>query len=351
MSSSRAVTSPGGAHDAHDVEGRAPGPRVQPVPRSCAASACSTGRRRSGASRPPTRPAGGRSARSGRPRGGRSGRGLGRPRAAPAGRSSGTRGSVGHEQRDEVEAVGSSGGEHGKPAERRPPPPRRRPARRWRGRAARPRTTRARRRPDLREVAVERGAGARAPAVAASTVPTTIATSRASRANDRHRVRRSARRRYPVTVMGWRGELADRRGGGLSRAVDRARVDHLAVLHAGDPLGGGGDVVVVGDHEDRLAALVEAAEQLDHLVPALGVEGARRLVGEQQGRLVGEGPGDGEPLALAAGERARGGLGLVRQAEQVEQVAAAGLGRLALRARRSSPAARRSRARSCPRAG
>ena len=47
------------------------------------------------------------------------------------------------------------------------------------------------------------------------------------------------------------------------------------------------------------------AEQLEHLVAALGVERAGRLVGEQQRRLVGERAGDREPLALAAGQHAR----------------------------------------------
>ena len=131
-------------------------------------------------------------------------------------------------------------------------------------------------------------------------------------------------------------------GGGKGGAVGQtastrrglvAGVDDLAVLHARDALGGGGDVVVVGDHQDRLPALVEAAEQLDHLVAALGVQGTRRLVREQEGRLVGEGPGDREALALPAGERARRGLGLVGQAEQVEQVPSPRLGRAPLLAR------------------
>ena len=108
------------------------------------------------------------------------------------------------------------------------------------------------------------------------------------------------------------------------------RADHLAVLHAGDALSGGGHVVVVGDHQDRLAACVQATEQLDDLLAAFGVEGAGGLVGEQEGGLVGERPGDGEALALATGQRARRRLRLVRQAEQVEQVSATRLRRLAL---------------------
>ena len=66
-----------------------------------------------------------------------------------------------------------------------------------------------------------------------------------------------------------------------------------------------GHGVVVGDEQDRLAAGVQAAEQLEHLEPAVGVERAGGLVGEQQGGLVGQGPGDGQALALPTGEHAR----------------------------------------------
>ena len=83
-----------------------------------------------------------------------------------------------------------------------------------------------------------------------------------------------------------------------------------------------------------LAAGVQAAEQLDDLGAALGVECAGRLVGEQQGRLVGQRPGDGQPLPLAAGEHAGDGSRLVADAEQVEQVTGPGLGHPSLAARR-----------------
>src|SRR5687767_15891411 len=89
-----------------------------------------------------------------------------------------------------------------------------------------------------------------------------------------------------VFTLGPRSPVPASDGGGRGGASQRLVVgaDHLAVLHAGDPLGGGGDVVVVGDHEDRLAALVEAAEQLDDLLASLGVEGTRseeRRVGKE----------------------------------------------------------------------
>ena len=90
-------------------------------------------------------------------------------------------------------------------------------------------------------------------------------------------------------------------------------------------LGRGGDVSVVRDQQDGLPIIVQPAQQLDHLMAALRVQRAGRLVGEQQRRLVGQGPGDGQPLALAAGQHARRGVGLVPDAQQVEQVAGPGL--------------------------
>ena len=63
----------------------------------------------------------------------------------------------------------------------------------------------------------------------------------------------------------------------------RAVVDP-AVAHAHDPVGRGGDLVVVGHHHDRLAALVQPTEQPEHLGAALGVERPGRLIGEQQRR-------------------------------------------------------------------
>ena len=96
-----------------------------------------------------------------------------------------------------------------------------------------------------------------------------------------------------------------------------------AVAHADDAVAGFGDLVVVRHEQDRLAARVQAPEQLEHLVAAFGVERAGRLVGEQQRRLVGERARDRETLALAAGEHAGRFLGLVGETEQVEQVAGA----------------------------
>ena len=79
----------------------------------------------------------------------------------------------------------------------------------------------------------------------------------------------------------------------------------------------------MGDEQDRLPARVQAAQELQHFLAAGGVQGAGRLVGEQDRRLVGEGTGDSEPLAQAAREHA-GDIGrLVGDAEQIEQIAGA----------------------------
>ena len=68
-------------------------------------------------------------------------------------------------------------------------------------------------------------------------------------------------------------------------------------------VGEGGDVGVVGDEEDGLAAFFVLSEEGVHDGAAgLGVEIAGGFVGEEEGGLVDEGAGDGDALAFAAGE-------------------------------------------------
>src|SRR5205085_5200787 len=99
------------------------------------------------------------------------------------------------------------------------------------------------------------------------------------------------------------------------------RADDATVLHLHDTLGGIGNVLVVRDEQDRLAAGVQPPEELEHLEPARAVERARWLVCEQERRLVGERARDREPLPLAARENAWKVSGLVRKPEQIEQLA------------------------------
>ena len=75
----------------------------------------------------------------------------------------------------------------------------------------------------------------------------------------------------------------------------------------------------MGDEHDRLAVFaVELAKQGENLGAAVGVEVARRLVGEDDLGLVHEGPGDGDALLLAAGELARLVIGPLSQTDQGE---------------------------------
>ncbi len=87
-------------------------------------------------------------------------------------------------------------------------------------------------------------------------------------------------------------------------------------------VGARGEVVVVRDEDERRAA---PAVHLDHEVedvPAVArVEVARRLVCEEDGRLVGEGARDGHALLLAARELRRVMVRAPRQLHVFEEPA------------------------------
>ena len=55
-------------------------------------------------------------------------------------------------------------------------------------------------------------------------------------------------------------------------------------------------------------------------MPRVGIELAGRFVCEEQARPVGEGPGEGDPLLLAAGQLVRPVAGSLAQADELEQV-------------------------------
>ncbi len=79
-----------------------------------------------------------------------------------------------------------------------------------------------------------------------------------------------------------------------------------AVVHDGDAIGHRHRLfLVVGHVDERDPDLLLDPLELDlHLLAELEVEGAERLVEEQDGRLVHEGPGEGHALRLAAGDLA-----------------------------------------------
>ena len=63
-----------------------------------------------------------------------------------------------------------------------------------------------------------------------------------------------------------------------------------------------GDVGLVGDEDDGVAAGVEIVEEGHDLVAGFGIEISGGLVGEDDGGLVDEGAGDGDALTLTTGE-------------------------------------------------
>ena len=101
---------------------------------------------------------------------------------------------------------------------------------------------------------------------------------------------------------------ADKAGdeGGLRLVVELAGSGDLldvASVHDGDPVRHGeGLFLVVSDvDESGSCAMLDRLELELHLLAQLHVERAERLVEQQGGRLVYQGPGERDTLSLAAG--------------------------------------------------
>ena len=98
--------------------------------------------------------------------------------------------------------------------------------------------------------------------------------------------------------------------------------DHLAVAEHDRAFAAIGDAAVVCDHEHGGAeALVEVADKGKDLGACLGVEIAGGLIGEKDGRIDGKGAGDGNALALSAGEFVGEVFDAVIEANEGEQLA------------------------------
>jgi hypothetical protein len=77
----------------------------------------------------------------------------------------------------------------------------------------------------------------------------------------------------------------------------------------------------VGDeHEGLSLLLIEADEEVHDLLASLGVEGAGRLVGPDDGRRIHQRAGDGDPLLLSAAHLGRALVSLIREADHLEGV-------------------------------
>ena len=77
----------------------------------------------------------------------------------------------------------------------------------------------------------------------------------------------------------------------------QAAIDHLHT-----PAGAPGDVLVVGDDDQREAFPVQLLEEIEDGCGGARVEIPGGFVGEQQAGRAYDGPGDGDPLPLAAGQ-------------------------------------------------
>ena len=86
---------------------------------------------------------------------------------------------------------------------------------------------------------------------------------------------------------------------------ERAGLDDAPCLEDGDAVGEGVGVDgVVGDEQPDAVERGEVPAQVAaDLAAGAGVEGGEGLVEQQQAGLGGEGPGQGDALGLAAGER------------------------------------------------
>ena len=88
----------------------------------------------------------------------------------------------------------------------------------------------------------------------------------------------------------------------MQHARDVDRGEHAAV-EAVVAAREGGDVRIVGDRDEGGAGVLGGGVEHRHdLAAGLHVEGAGRLVGEDQARTADEGSGDRDALLLAAGE-------------------------------------------------
>ena len=102
--------------------------------------------------------------------------------------------------------------------------------------------------------------------------------------------------------------------------VSVALADEGSVPHADQTVRGRSDPLIVGDDDEREPVLVQGLEEPEHLEGGGAVEVAGGFVGEHDGRPVGQGAGDGDPLPLATGERRGQVTGPVGEADPLEEL-------------------------------
>ncbi len=96
------------------------------------------------------------------------------------------------------------------------------------------------------------------------------------------------------------GQIDGKRG--ARRQFGAGVRDNLAVLELDYAVGVLRYLTVVRDNDDRVPILGQLAQKLDHLVAALGIERAGRLVGEQYLAAIHQRTRNRDALLLAAGK-------------------------------------------------
>src|SRR3954469_21547978 len=92
---------------------------------------------------------------------------------------------------------------------------------------------------------------------------------------------------------------------GIDRLGNWIITDQHAVLQSEDAPGMPGHMLVVGHHDDGAPASVESLKEWQDAQPRPAIQRARWLVGQDQGRVTGEGSCNGNALLLASGELTR----------------------------------------------
>src|SRR5215831_12648696 len=116
------------------------------------------------------------------------------------------------------------------------------------------------------------------------------------------------------------------RGAGCRRSVDarigaRLRTYDPAIVHVGDGTREVEDSAIVGDDEHRaLGPDRHLGEQLHDALPGLGIERRRRLVADDEARLVDERSRQGHTLLLPPGQFGGQRVGARAYAERLEQL-------------------------------
>ena len=96
------------------------------------------------------------------------------------------------------------------------------------------------------------------------------------------------------------------------------------ILHAENLIGAGGQLRIVRDDQDGVAAVAgQSTQEIKNVVGVFDVEVAGGFIGEQQHGVVGEGAGDGDALLFTAGKLVGEAVALVAEADIREQLAGA----------------------------